>query len=176
MGNQTTPRAPEGESRLAQLVRLAVDALLDHPRATVPGDPGMTMRQLSMALQREALPAIEDLEALRESVLSINEVSVDQELARISVRGALGSSLERYVQDLQTELARSRLNFDPDAPLRTYGQEPLSHIKELANEVQDVTGVVCGGHPRKVGALLLLAAAVPDLVGHIEEIECARLQ
>ncbi|MGE8046084.1 hypothetical protein ACQKO6_18010 [Pseudomonas monteilii] len=176
MDNQTTPSAPEEESRLAQLVRLAVDALLDHPRAKVPGDPGMTMRQLSMALQREALPAIEELEALRESVLSIGDLSVDQEWAKVSVGGALGSTLERYIQDLQTELARSRLNLDPDTPLRTYGQEPLSHIKELANEVQDVTGVVCGGHPRKVGALLLLAAAVPDLVGHIEEIEFARVQ
>lgn len=177
MAKQTPSIPADGESRLALLVRLAVDALLEQPRTTVPGEPSMTMRQLSIALRREALPAIDELEALQASVISINDVLADQEwIKQISSGGHIGVVLEQHIRALQEELMRVRLTFDPDAPLRTYGQEPLSHIKELANEVQDVTGIVCGGHPRKVGALMLLAAAIPDLVGHIEEFEGSRIQ
>lgn len=164
------------ESRLSHLVRLAVDALLESPRTQVPGDESMTLRQLSEALRREALPVIDDLEALQASVISITDVLSEQDWNNLEVKGRPGTDLERHVKALQDELARVRLTFDPDAPVRTYGQEPLRHIKELAHEVQDVTGVVCGGHPRKVGALMLLAAAIPDLVDHIEEIEGARIQ
>jgi len=170
------PHTPNGETRLVQLVRLAADALLDHPRTPVPGDDSMTLRQLATALRREALPVIEELEALQASVISINDVLSEQDWSHHDTSERLGSALELHVKALQDELARMRLTFDPDAPLRTYGQEPLSHIKELAIEVQDVTGVVCGGHPRKVGALMLLAAAVPDLVDRIEEIDGMRLQ
>ncbi|BAW27536.1 hypothetical protein [Pseudomonas putida] len=166
-----------GESRLTLLVGLAIEALLESPRVTVPvpGEGTMTLRQLSTALRREALPAIDDLEALQASVISLNDVLAEQD-GYSQPAGRLDVALEVHVKALQDELAKVRLTFDPDAPLRTYGQEPLSHIKELAHELQDVTGIVCGGHPRKVGALMLIAAAVPDLVAHVEEIEGARIQ
>lgn len=175
MASQIPPNDQEdGQSRLMHLVRLACDALLEAPRSQVPGAPAMSMRQLSQALRREALPAIEELEALQASVVGINEVLAND----VSLQGATGqqgATLEVCIQMLQDELARVRMTFDPDAPLRTYGLEPLSHIKELAREVQDITGVICGGHPRKVGALMLIAAAVPDLVERIEEFELSRM-
>ncbi|MDH1403705.1 hypothetical protein [Pseudomonas sp. GD03730] len=174
MARKNPPQS--GESRLTLLVGLAIEALLESPRVTVPvpGEGTMTLRQLSQALRREALPAIDDLQALQASVISINDVLAEQD--GYSQPARLDVALELHVKALQDELAKVRLTFDPDAPLRTYGQEPLSHIKELAHEVQDVTGIICGGHPRKVGALMLIAAAVPDLVGHIEEIEGSRIQ
>ncbi len=174
MARKAPPQS--GESRLTLLVGLAIEALLESPRVTVPvpGEGTMTLRQLSQALRREALPAIDDLQALQASVISINDVLAEQD--GYSQPARLDVALELHVKALQDELAKVRLTFDPDAPLRTYGQEPLSHIKELAHEVQDVTGIICGGHPRKVGALMLIAAAVPDLVGHIEEIEGSRIQ
>lgn len=176
MARKTPARS--GESRLTLLVGLAIEALLESPRVTVPvpGEGTMTLRQLSQALRREALPAIDDLQALQASVISINDVLAEQDGYSLPEAGRLDVALELHVKALQDELAKVRLTFDPDAPLRTYGQEPLSHIKELAHELQDVTGIVCGGHPRKVGALMLIAAAVHDLVGHIEEIEGARIQ
>lgn len=174
MARKAPPQS--GESRLTLLVGLAIEALLASPRVTVPvpGEGTMTLRQLSQALRREALPAIDDLQALQASVISINDVLAEQD--GYSQPARLDVALELHVKALQDELAKVRLTFDPDAPLRTYGQEPLSHIKELAHEVQDVTGIICGGHPRKVGALMLIAAAVTDLVGHIEEIEGSRIQ
>jgi len=174
MARKTPPQS--GESRLTLLVGLAIEALLESPRVTVPvpGEGTMTLRQLSQALRREALPAIDDLQALQASVISLNDVLAEQD--GYSQHARLDVALELHVKALQDELAKVRLTFDPDAPLRTYGQEPLSHIKEMAHEVQDVTGIICGGHPRKVGALMLIAAAVPDLVGHIEEIEGSRIQ
>lgn len=176
MARRTPPQS--GESRLTMLVGLAIEALLVSPRVTVPvpGEGTMTLRQLSQALRREALPAIDDLEALQASVISLNDVLAEQGGYSEPVPGRLDVTLEQHVKALQDELTKVRLAFDPDAPLRTYGQEPLSHIKELAHELQDVTGIICGGHPRKVGALMLIAAAVPDLVGHIEEFEGSRIQ
>lgn len=176
MARQAPPTPATGENRLMQLVRLAADALLESPRVQVPGTESMTLHQLSAALRREALPVIEELQALQASVISISDVLADQHWSRHASAGQLGDELQIQVRALQDELARIRLTFDPDAPVRTYGQEPLSHIKELANEVQDVTGIVFGGHPRKVGALMLIAAAIPDLVERVEELEGVRLQ
>lgn len=57
---------------------------------------------------------------------------------------------------------------------RTYADEPLSHIKAMGELVQDAKGIEISGNARKVGALLLCGAAVPELVARIEELEGAQ--
>lgn len=174
--DELTPDAPgDGDSKLVQLIELAIEALLMTPRAKVPGDPSMSMRQLSIELRKKLLPEVVELEALQTAVISINEVLADQEWP-LTPGAGLGDQLETCIHALQGKLEFVRQTFDPLGPVRTYGQEPLHHIKDLALEVQDVTGIICGGHPRKVGALMLIAAAVPDLVKRIEEFEQARMQ
>ncbi|MBD8671572.1 hypothetical protein [Pseudomonas lurida] len=54
---------------------------------------------------------------------------------------------------------------------RTYADEPLSHIKALGALVQDAKGIEISGSTRKVSAFLMCAAAVPELVARIEELE-----
>jgi hypothetical protein len=176
MAEQTPPSEPvKSESDLVKLIEMAIDALLTTPRAKVPADPSLSMRQLAIDLRKKLIPQVVELEALQTAVIGLSDVFSDQEFPVFPDAG-LGHVLETCIHSMQAKLERLQETFDPLGPVRTYGQEPLHHIKELAREVQDVTGIVCGGHPRKVGALMLIAAAVPELVKHIEEFELARVQ
>ena len=106
-------------------------------------------------------------------------VTIESLQAQIAARDAL---LDRVV----TEVGRTitpELRADIDSVLagtktpastmepRTYADEPLSCIKAMGELVQDAKGIEISGNARKVGALLLCGAAVPDLVARIEELE-----
>lgn len=81
--------------------------------------------------------------------------------------------IERAIAELDAKFQAARAAMEPMEP-RTYADEPLSHIKAMGELVQDARGIDISGNARKVGAFLLCAAAVPELVARIEELEGAQ--
>jgi len=91
------------------------------------------------------------------------------------IEGLLGVSLPVGAENVSVGVSGDERHGLHGAPLqeRTYADEPLNRIKAMGELVQDVKGIEISGNARKVAALLLCGAAVPDLVARIDELEGA---
>ena len=80
--------------------------------------------------------------------------------------------IEWAIAELDAKFQAARAAMQPMEP-RTYADEPLSHIKAMGELVRDAWGIEISGDASCCCAFLLCAAAVPELVAHIEELEQA---